>query len=91
MVHKYNLQYDVDTFIKIKHNDVTPEMSRQTDGINCGAILAVDIVHLIKYGRLANKDNYTNADMTELRKYMQLTVILAKQISQLEDHKFTLS
>ena len=58
-------------------------MSRQTDGINCGAILAVDIVHLIKYGRLANKDNYTNADMTELRKYMQLTVILAKQISQL--------
>jgi len=59
MVHKYNLQYDVDTFIKIKHNDVTPEMSRQTDGINCGAILAVDIVHLIKYGRLANKDDYT--------------------------------
>ena len=44
MVHKYNLQYDVDTFIKIKHNDVTPEMSRQTDGINCGAVLAADIV-----------------------------------------------
>jgi len=82
MVHKY----DVDTFIKIKRNDVTPEMSRQTDGINCRAILAADLVHLIKYGRLANKDDYTNADMPEFRKYMQLTVILAKQISQVEDH-----
>ena len=30
--------------------------------------------------------SYTNADMPEFRKYMQLTVILAKQISQLEDH-----
>ncbi len=86
MDHKYNLQYDVDAFIKKKHNDVTPEMSRQTDGISCGAILAADIVHLIKYGRLANKDDYTTADMPEFRKYMQLTVILAKQISQLEDH-----
>ena len=82
MVHKYNLQYDVDTFILKKHNDVTPEMSRQIDGINCGAI----IVHLIKYGRLVNKDDYANADMPEFRKYMQLTVILAKQISQLEDY-----
>ena len=40
-------------------------MSWQIDGINCGAILAVDIVHLIKYGRLANNDDYTNADMPE--------------------------
>ena len=86
MVHKYNLQYDVDAFIKKKLNDVTPEMSRQTDGINCGAILAADLVHLIKYGMLANKDDYANADMPEFRKYMHLTVILAKQISQLEDH-----
>ena len=61
-------------------------MSRQTDGINCGAILAADIAHLIKYGKLANKEDYTNADMPEFRKYMQLTVILAKQILQLEDH-----
>jgi Ulp1 family protease len=87
MVHKYNLQYDVDTFIKKKHNDVRPRMSKQTDGtgISCGAILAADIVHLIKCGRLANKDDYTNADMPEFRKYMQLTVILARQISQIED------
>ena len=60
-------------------------MSKQTDGISYGAILAADIVHLIKYGRLANKDDYTNADMPEFRKYMQLTVILARQISQIED------
>ena len=33
---------------------------------------------IIKYGRLANKDDYTNADMPEFRKYMQLTVILAR-------------
>ena len=32
------------------------------------------------------KDDYTNDDMTEIRKYMQLTVILAKQISQKEDY-----
>ncbi len=50
-----------------------------------GAILAADIVHLIKYGRLANKDDYRSADMPEFRKYMQLTVILARQISQIED------
>ena len=86
MVQKYNLQYDVDTFIKKKHNDVRPRMSKQTDGISCGAILAADLVHLIKYGRLANKDDFTNADMPEFRKYMTLTVILAKQITQLEDH-----
>jgi hypothetical protein len=61
-------------------------MSRQTDGINCGAILAADIVHLIKYGRLEYKDDYTNNDMTEFRKYMQMTVILAKQISQIVDY-----
>jgi hypothetical protein len=61
-------------------------MSKQTDGISCGAILAADIVYLIKYGRLPNKDDYTNADMPEFRKYMQLTVVLAKQITQLEDH-----
>jgi Ulp1 family protease len=85
MVNKYNLHYDVDTFIKKKHNDVRPRMSKQTDGISCGAILAADIVHLIKYGRLANKDDYRNADMPEFRKYMQLTVILAKQISQIEE------
>ena len=69
-----------------KHNDVTPEISRQTDGINWGAILAADIVHLIKYGRLANKDDYTNADIPEFRKYMQLSVILTKQISHIEDY-----
>jgi len=91
MVRKYYYLYDVDTFIKKKHNDVTPPMSRQTDGVSCGAILAVDIVHLIKYGRLATEYDYTNADMPEFRKYMQVTVILAKQISQREDHKSTLS
>ena len=61
-------------------------MSRQTDGVSCGALLAADIIHLIKYGRLANKYDYTNADMPEFRKYMQLTVILARQISQIEDY-----
>ena len=65
---------------------VTPEMSRQTDGISCGAILAADMDYLINYVRLVNKDDYTNADMTEFREYMQLTVILAKQISQIEDY-----
>ena len=72
--------------LSFKKSIITPEMSRQNDGINCGAILAADIVHLIKYARLANKDDYTNADMPEFRKYMQVTVILAKLISQLEDH-----
>jgi len=74
-------------------------MSKQTDGVSCGAILAADIVHLIKFGRLANEDDYTNADIPEFRKYMQLTVILAMQISQIEDSdddvtfllKFTIS
>ena len=60
-------------------------MLKQTDGVNCGTILAADIVHLIKYGRPANKDDYTNNDMTEFQKYMQETVILAKQISQIVD------
>ena len=60
-------------------------MSKQTGGVSCGAILAADIVHLIKFGRLANEDDYTNADMPKFRKYMQLTVILARQISQIED------
>ena len=47
-------------------------MSKQSDGVSCGAILAADIVHLIKFGRLANEDDYTtNADMPEFRKYMQ--------------------
>ena len=45
-----------------------------------------EIEREIKIGRLANKDDYTNDDMTEFRKYMQLTVILAKQISQIEDY-----
>ena len=38
-------------------------MTKRTDGVSCGAILAADIVHLIKFGRLANEDDYTNADM----------------------------
>ena len=41
-------------------------MSKQTDGVSCGAILAADIVHLIKFGRQANEDDYTNADMPEI-------------------------
>ena len=57
-------------------------MSRQTDGVSCGAILAADVVHLIMNERLANKYDYTNDDLTEFRKYKQLIVILAKQISQ---------
>ena len=61
-------------------------MSKQTDDVSCGVILAVDIVNLIKYGRLKNKDDYTNNDMTDFRKYMQMTVILAKQISQIVDY-----
>ena len=60
-------------------------MSRKIGGINCGTILAADVVHLIKYGKLANKDDYTTADVPEFRKYMQLAVIHAKQILQNND------
>ena len=48
-------------------------------------VSAADIVHLIKFGRLANDDEYINADIPKFRKYMQLTVILARPISQIED------
>ena len=82
----YNMAADVYTFIKMKPNDVRPRMSKQTDGVSCGNIRAADIVHLIKYGRRANKNDYINNGMTEFRKYMQMTVILAKQISQIVDY-----
>ena len=61
-------------------------MSKQTDGQSCGAFLAADIAYLIKYGKLATKEDYTNNDMPEFRKFMQLTVILARQIAPIEDY-----
>ena len=50
-------------------------MGSDKDGFRCITIVSV-----------SDMPGDTNADMPEFRKYMQLTIILAKQISQLEDH-----
>ena len=42
-------------------------------------------MHILEHLFTSREYDYTNNDMTEFRKYMQKTVILAKQISQIVD------